>query len=236
MSTSDSSHPSRTAPIGGGSAPHSGSAPHTATASDRAYHWVKERVLDGRLHGGELISEGEVATETDMSRTPVREAFLRLEVEGLLRLYPKRGALIVPVSANEVADVTEARILLETFAATKAIETGNHTAVADTMAELLRKQRHVSMPGGEGEFSALDRQFHEALIDAAGNDLVGHFYAGLRDRQIRMFNSALQRVPARHAEILAEHAKVCALLRAGNQERLRAALTAHISGTHGALR
>lgn len=218
MSTSDSSHSGARA------------------AGERAYHWVKERILDGRLEGGGLLSEGDVAGETGMSRTPVREAFLRLEVEGLLRLYPKRGALVVPVSAIEVADVTEARILLECYAADKAISTGDHTSVAETMARILRAQRDVSMPGGEAEFSALDREFHEALVSAAGNGLVSHFYAGLRDRQIRMFNSALQRVPARHAEILAEHARLCALLRAGNKERLRETLAAHISGTHGALR
>lgn len=214
-----------------------GSQPLTReAASERAYRWVKERILDGRLDGGQLISEGEVAASTKMSRTPVREAFLRLEVEGLLRLYPKRGALIVPVSAVEVADVTEARILLETFAAEKLVDTGRHQQVAETLRGILARQAEVPMPGGEADFSALDRRFHETLVGAAGNTLVEHFYAGLRDRQLRMFNSALHRVPDRHTEILAEHERLCGLLRAGSTEELRTALADHIRGTHGALR
>ncbi|NKS66646.1 GntR family transcriptional regulator, partial [Rhodococcus hoagii] len=55
-------------------------------------------ILSGALPGGELISEGEIASRMGSSRTPVREAFLRLEAEGWMRLYPKRGALIVPIA------------------------------------------------------------------------------------------------------------------------------------------
>ena len=92
-------------------------------AKDRALDYVKAQVLTGAFSWGELISEGEVASARGMSRTPVREAFLRLEAEGLLRLYPKRGAL-VPVSPEEVRVVTEARLLLEQFAAGKVIRRG----------------------------------------------------------------------------------------------------------------
>ena len=70
-------------------------------AKDRAYAYVKERILEGAYPGGELLSEGEVAEALEVSRTPVREAFLLLEAEGLMRLYPKRGALVVPVSPGE---------------------------------------------------------------------------------------------------------------------------------------
>ena len=93
-------------------------------AKDRALDYVKNQVLTGAFPGGELISEGEVAAALGMSRTPVREAFLRLEAEGLLRLYPQRGALVVPVSSEESRSVIEARLLLEQFAAGKVIGRG----------------------------------------------------------------------------------------------------------------
>src|ERR1700759_1858023 len=93
-------------------------------AKDRALVYVKNQVLTGAFPGGELISEGEVAAALGMSRTPVREAFLRLEAEGLLRLYPQRGALVVPVSAEESRAVIEARLLLEQFAAGKVVSRG----------------------------------------------------------------------------------------------------------------
>src|SRR5918999_2571009 len=91
------------------------------TANDRAYAFTKSRVLDSTFAGGELITEGEVADALGMSRTPVREAFLRLEGEGLLRLYPKRGALVVPVSVGEVEAVMETRMLVERYALDKVL-------------------------------------------------------------------------------------------------------------------
>jgi DNA-binding GntR family transcriptional regulator len=84
----------------------------TMTATERAYAFAKQRILDGRFAGGELISEGDVAAGVNLSRTPVREAFLRLESEGLLKLFPKRGALVVPVSAAEVEHVMETRLVV----------------------------------------------------------------------------------------------------------------------------
>ncbi|MBH0121440.1 GntR family transcriptional regulator, partial [Rhodococcus sp. CX] len=83
------------------------------SAAEQAYREVKERILSGTLPGGELISEGEIAAEMGTSRTPVREAFLRLETEGWMRLYPKRGALVVPVADGEAEHVVAARLLLE---------------------------------------------------------------------------------------------------------------------------
>lgn len=209
---------------------------HRISAAERVYRWVKQRVLDGSYEGGRLITEGDVAAQVEVSRTPVREAFLRLEVEGLLQLYPKRGALVVPVSVTEFADVTEARILLETFAAEKAVATGTHQEVAGAMRELLEEQRRVPMPARGVEFSQVDRRFHETLVAAADNALVGQFYAGLGDRQLRMFTSALRRVPTRHEAILADHDRLCALLEAGDIAGLRTLLHDHIGATHGALR
>ena len=94
------------------------------TATNRAYAFTKGRVLDSTFAGGNFITEGEVADALGMSRTPVREAFLRLEGEGLLRLYPKRGALVVPVSVGEVEAVMETRMLVERFALDKVLANG----------------------------------------------------------------------------------------------------------------
>ncbi|MBK1788834.1 GntR family transcriptional regulator [Prauserella cavernicola] len=204
-------------------------------ASERAYEWVKNQILDGHLEGGQLLSEGEVATALELSRTPVREAFLRLEVEGLLRLYPKRGALVVPVSASEVAEVTEARILLESHAAATVIARGDQAAVVRRMRATLGEQRALDVPAETDAFSRLDRRFHATLVEAAGNGLITQFYSGLHDRQVRMATSALHRAPSRYSAILTEHDTLCELLLAGDAEGFRARLGVHIGGTHGAL-
>src|SRR6201990_2450236 len=107
-------------------------------AKDRAHDYVKRQVLTGAFPGGELISEGEVAAALGMSRTPVREAFLRLEAEGLLRLYPQRGALVVPVSSDEARAGGDGRLVLEEFAARKVI--GRAPAARATVFERLSAQ------------------------------------------------------------------------------------------------
>lgn len=198
-------------------------------AGDRAYHWTKDRILDGRLEGGRLISEGEVAEALELSRTPVREAFLRLSAEGLLRLYPKRGALIVPVSPDEVHDIAEARIFLERHAVAKVVAAGTHRDVAAKMRTILDEQRAVSLPEHTSRFTQLDREFHATLVGAAGNALLAEFYSGLRDRQLRMVNTALRDNTVRPRIILDEHSRICDLLDAGEAEALQALIGDHIA-------
>src|SRR3712207_2902524 len=113
-------------------------------AKDRAYAYVKERILDNAFPGGELLSEGEVAEALEMSRTPVREAFLLLEAEGLMRLYPKRGALVVPVSPGEVRDLMDTRTLIERVAARRvARDAGGRDRVAQELQDLLDRQQEA---------------------------------------------------------------------------------------------
>src|SRR5699024_2982813 len=102
------------------------------SAADRAYGHVKSGVLGGAYPGGELLTEGGIAESVGCSRTPVREALLRLQSEGVVRLYPKKGALVVPVSEQEAADVWEARSLVETWAAPRAFT--HRARIADEAA------------------------------------------------------------------------------------------------------
>ena len=139
-------------------------------AKDRAHEYVKRQVLTGAFPGGELISEGEVAAALGMSRTPVREAFLRLEGEGLLRLYPQRGALVVPVSSEEARAVIEARLVLEQFAAAKVIARGPAAcaAVFERLSAELQRQRDAAAKADWQEFSEADRAFHECHSSGIG--------------------------------------------------------------------
>ena len=135
-------------------------------AKDRALDYVKSQVLTGAFPGGELISEGEVAAALGMSRTPVREAFLRLEAEGLLRLYPQRGALVVPVSSEEARAVIEARLLLEQFAAGKvvgrgpAVVRGGLRAAVGGAATAARRRRRARLASILGSRPRLSPDHH----------------------------------------------------------------------------
>ena len=119
-------------------------------AAERVYLHVKAGVLDRSYEGGTLLTEGDLAEAVGVSRTPVREALLRLEAEGLLKLYPKKGALVLPVSAQEIADVVETRLLVEQHAVAKVVGALPERLVA-RLEELLgraARARGRRRPGG----------------------------------------------------------------------------------------
>src|SRR4051794_7761272 len=172
------------------------------TRTERAYAYTKQRVLDATYAGGDLLTEGAVADALGISRTPVREAFLRLEGEGLLRLYPKRGALVVPVSVGEVEAVMETRMLVERFALDKLLTNGAASTVADELAAAIAQQREYAAGGDTNGFVAIDREFHTAFVTAAGNPIVTGLYESLRDRMQRMIITSLLRDAKRIESIL----------------------------------
>lgn len=173
------------------------------TAADRAYAYAKKRILDGRLPGGTLITEGDVGADVGVSRTPVREAFLRLESEGLLTLYPKRGAIVVAVSAAEVESVMETRLLVERFAIRKIIE--DELGLGAAPVEVIARQEELATRENWREFVEADREFHRIFVAAAGNPILLQLHDSLRDRQTRMNLAALVRNTGRDRQVLAEH-------------------------------
>ena len=206
-------------------------------AKDRALEYVKRQVLTGAFPGGELISEGEVATALGMSRTPVREAFLRLEAEGLLRLYPQRGALVVPVSSDEARAVVEARLVLEQFAATKVIGHGPaaRVAVFEQLSTELQRQRDAAAALNWHEFVEADRSYHDVTLKASGNFILCDFYSSLRDRQMRMTGESLIQDQQRMATILEEHRRIADAIRDGDLQRTLKIVQAHLESTLRAL-
>jgi DNA-binding GntR family transcriptional regulator len=206
------------------------------TATDRAYAFTKGRVLDSTFAGGHLITEGEVAEALGLSRTPVREAFLRLEGEGLLRLYPKRGALVVPVSVGEVEAVMETRMLVERFALDKVLAGGPAPAIAAELDRAIAEQELRASEGDADGFVAFDREFHTTFVTAAGNPIVTGLYDTLRDRQQRMVITSLLIDTKRIESILVEHRELTESIRVGELERAQTVLAAHLRGTLDLLR
>ncbi|NKS61484.1 FCD domain-containing protein [Rhodococcus hoagii] len=204
------------------------------SAAESAYREVKELILSGALPGGELISEGEIASRMGSSRTPVREAFLRLEAEGWMRLYPKRGALIVPIADGEAEHVVDARLLVEVHAV-EAVASNQRVrdALVAALRENLVRQRELVATGGDAaQFSALDADFHRTLVRAGGNPLLETFYDGLRERQRRMTASSLARDPEQITKIVEDHSRLTDLIAAGDAAGFAAAVRRHMREVH----
>src|SRR4051794_21284576 len=211
-------------------------APPPVTAAQRAYDATKARILSGELAGGRLFSEVEVAESLGISRTPVREAFLRLAAEGFLTLLPKRGAVVVPVGEHEAEDVLETRELLESYAVRRlGADRARRAQAVHRLTTLLDAQRTAADAGDLAGFSAADEAFHRGIVEGAGNEVLATFYGTLRDRQRRMsvraFGDRTSRGDRLHRAV-DEHAALLAQLAAGDVEGFGTALRRHLDATH----
>lgn len=211
--------------------------PATVPATEQAYRHVKQRILDGTLAGGTMTSEGEVAEQLGMSRTPVREAFLRLEVEGLLRLYPKRGALVVPVAPGDADDVLDARLLLEAHAGDRVVRLadGPLATLVALLRDLVTAQEHAVADGDTAGYGTLDARFHQEIVAAGGNALLATFSVSLRERQQRMIAHHLSWDPDRAATFVAGHHALVDALAARDGRAFRRLLARHLDTARSGL-
>ncbi|MFF3396992.1 GntR family transcriptional regulator [Streptomyces sp. NPDC002659] len=200
--------------------------PAAAPAAERVYTHIKQAVLDRRYEGGTLLTEGELADAVGVSRTPVREALLKLEVEGLIKLYPKKGALVLAVSAQEIADVVETRMLVEEHAARKAVPASPQLIAR--LEELLEQQKRQGEEGDLAAVAVTDRCFHAEIVRSGGNAILSRLYDQLRDRQLRMGVAVMHSHPDRIAKNVAEHSEILEALRASDPDAAAALVHRHV--------
>ncbi|HEY7988125.1 MAG TPA: GntR family transcriptional regulator [Lapillicoccus sp.] len=205
----------------------------TPSAADRVYAQVKRDILGGSLPGGSLVTEGELAEVAGVSRTPVREALLRLEGEGLVRLYPKKGALVVPPSVDDARDVFEARVVIEEWAA-RAVWSRRADLFPALEAEL-EGMRATRTSGDVERLVEHDRRFHEILVTAAGNAVLTRTYQGLRDRQLTILAAQFRRDGDRIDRAVTNHVRLLEILRTGTLEELVAETHTHVHDAVAAL-
>jgi len=202
-------------------------------AADRVYRHLKQAFFEQVHPGGTLLNEGDVAAAVGVSRTPVREALLRLEAEGLVRLYPKKGALVLPMSAQDIDDVFAAREMVESFTASAAWQARQRLVPA--LTERLATMRRTARAGDTSGFAAADSDFHTALVDAAGNPVLSRFYSGLRERQLCIGLAVIRLSPERMRRSTAGHAAILAALREGDRRAFTDLVATHTQDAHRTL-
>ncbi|TNC47038.1 GntR family transcriptional regulator [Mumia zhuanghuii] len=192
--------------------PASPPAPATArtSATERTYAAIKHAILVGDLPGGEELGEVALAERLGCSRTPVREALLRLQTEGLVRIYPKKGAIVLPVTSAEADSMWEARSLVEQWAAPRSFAEG--TRIRPRLEELVAAMEEHRADDDLAAFTESDRLFHEVVVDAAGNPHLSRFYRSLRERQMMINAAAMGLSPARMDRAVRDHHELVALI------------------------
>lgn len=195
-------------------------------APERAYRWLHQTIMTTPREQELFLTEAEIAEGSGLSRTPVREALLRLESEGFIKRIPHKGAYIPAVTDRDVADIMDARLVVEEHAVRRVTAAG----IADELGldDLIAEQVDETDPI---KFIELDLAFHTAILEAADNSVLLDFYRSLRDRQTRMGIRAVTVREQRRLQVIVEHRAILEALRSGDGDRADSAVRAHLRAT-----
>ncbi len=147
------------------------------SAQQRVYDAVKRDLLEGVIRPGERIFDAELCARLQVSRTPVREALLALEREGLIRIVPRQGYFASEISLREALDAYQLRVLLEPIATAMAAK-----RITPTELERLRELADVALDGSDEGFACAveaNEAFHVQIAQASGNKRLARIMAGL---------------------------------------------------------
>lgn len=187
---------------------------------------LREAIRTGALEPGQRLMEIQLAGELGVSRTPVREAIRKLELEGYVIMMPRRGTYVANLSIRDINEVFEIRASLDTLASGLAAE-------RITDEELERLERLLVLIGEYIEQDDMekivetDMQFHDLLYQASRNARLVGIIFNLRE-QLTRFRSTSMSYPGRLKETLEEHARIVEAIAQGNVKMARKAAEAHI--------
>lgn len=161
---------------------------------------LREAIVNGVLIPGERLMEIQLAEEMGVSRTPVREAIRKLELEGFVVMIPRKGAYVAGVSFKDVKDVFEIRAALEGLAAGLAAE----KVTQEEIEQMERALHYEREPDTLEEMVQSDTDFHALLYKASRNERLITILANLRE-QIQRFRTTSLAVPGRVKNAIQEH-------------------------------
>lgn len=196
---------------------------------EQAVAAVRAAIDDGRMKPGVRYSAYQLATSLGVSRTPVREALLRLEEVGLITFEPRQGFRIHSPRATDIADIFAVRLALELPAVRRAAATPD-----PRLAAALRAERglmaEAAVTGTEDDFMRHDLRLHDLLLEWAGNERARAIVRGLRETTRLLGASTADRIRTL-ADIDREHTPVVDAVLAGRADAAAAAMRAHLVNT-----
>jgi len=193
---------------------------------DDAYQRLKEDILGNQLPPGYLTPEPELALRLGMSRTPVREALIRLHGEGLVELVPRRGVRVMPVSPDDMREIYQLLATLEPEAAAGVAARGLSEDQRAQLADATDAMERALRAGELEEWALADSRFHERLLDFSENArlkaIVGTLFA--QSHRARAVTLRLREPPWKSTE---EHRAIVDAMADGDAELTRARFRRH---------
>ena len=226
MAESRTRRSERGAPSGeAGRSPFRGIEPDRRRLADEVYRQVLDAVLAGALQPGERIVQERVADEINVSRTPVREALLHLEREGILVRAGASGFTVRDISEREVRDIYQAREAIEGHAA-RIVAERRDPAALERIRQTIEAEESIRGGGVEVYFHA-NRTIHRCIVEESGNEYLLRSFDGIWNRSfaVRMFASIEN---ADLGETLGEHQALVVAMREEPPPAAAEAMIAHI--------
>jgi DNA-binding GntR family transcriptional regulator len=194
---------------------------------------LREAIIQGRLKPGERLMEMQLADEMGVSRTPVREAIRKLELEGFVVMIPRKGAYVSGISVKDIVDVFEVRAALEALAAGLAAE----RITDEELEHLERALVQISEVSVRDDINAMvetDTNFHELIYKACRNDRLVQIVTHLQE-QIHRFRITSLSQPGRSRNALAEHRAIVEAISDRNAEAAQERAREHIENAEQSL-
>jgi DNA-binding GntR family transcriptional regulator len=211
-------------------APGSEARPIWAQVHER----LRDLIASMRLAPGLALSEKTLAAELRVSRTPVREALIRLSEEGLVDIYPQFGSFVAPIRMSAVMHAQFVRSALECAVARAAAERGDVTSI-DLVERVIVEQDRAARASDDAAFFELDERMHEALAAAAGQGLV---WSTVQQAKIHLDRIRRLLLPSdlkvRH--LVGEHRRILDAIKAGDAAAAVEAMRLHLEGLQAGLK
>lgn len=193
---------------------------------DVVFTTLREAILHGELAPGERLMEIHLANELGVSRTPIREAIRKLELEGLVIMTPRKGAVVASITEIDLRDVLEVRRVLEKLSMELACKRITQEELDQLKNEMAVFKRVVES-GDISKIATEDVVFHDIIYHAAGNNRLVQMLNNLRDSLYR-YRLEYIKHKTNHAQILKEHMQIVSTLENHDVEEGKKAIGEHI--------
>jgi len=195
---------------------------------DRVYEAIKLAIMDGRIQPGQRLVQDVLAHQFGVSRSPIREAIVRLAQEGLVRLEPHRGAVVRTMSEREIDEIYEVRLILEPYAVERAAELATQEEIERAVAiqeQAEREQASMEL----ADMFRVNGDFHRVVVTPCRNDLLISMLTSLWERQIafQMF-TIYARAEGAIDTMVREHRAIIEAFRARDRDEVRARVQEHV--------